>query len=268
MQNPKNPLHDAVKEEKRCRLQGSSVTQPRHALPAGKANAKVHMLVEANSKPHDIVIYTDGLVTKDRSGLGFRAKKGGRTIHEDSGAHRVTPSSLTMEVEAVTRKIQWPASQRDAQIIYAIILTDSMNRLQKAESGMGCSDWHADMHSLWLQRLLWMYCPEHSGVSGYEWADRLASTADNTFGLQLAMAEVLKAFWNCLNMDRPKHHIIDRLMERGVEKGSDRHSTFQGQERSVFNQTNTGAVSKATLGRLPRDGAERVWAFPRATMPP
>ena len=40
------------------------------------------------------------------------------------------------------------------------------------------------------------------------------------------------------------------------------------QERSVFNQTNTGNVSRATLKRLLRDGAERVWAFPSTTMPP
>ena len=98
------------------------------------------MLVEANSKPHDIVIYTDGSVTKDRSGWGFTVKQDGRTVHEDSGAHRVTTSSLTMEVEAVTHAIQWLASQRDAQITHAIILTDSMNLLQKVESGMGCPD--------------------------------------------------------------------------------------------------------------------------------
>ena len=36
------------------------------------------MLVEAKSKPHDIVIYTDGSVTKDRSGWGFTVKQGGR----------------------------------------------------------------------------------------------------------------------------------------------------------------------------------------------
>ena len=30
--------------------------------PAGTASAEVQMLVEANSKPHDIVIYTDGSV--------------------------------------------------------------------------------------------------------------------------------------------------------------------------------------------------------------
>ena len=36
------------------------------------------MLVEANSKPHDIVIYTDGSVTRDRSGWGFTVKQDGR----------------------------------------------------------------------------------------------------------------------------------------------------------------------------------------------
>ena len=64
------------------------------------------MLVQANSKSHDIVIYTDGSVTRDRPGWGFMVKQGGRTVHEDSGAHRVMTSSLTMEVEAVTRAIQ------------------------------------------------------------------------------------------------------------------------------------------------------------------
>ena len=96
------------------------------------------MLVEAISKPHDIVIYTDGSVTRDRSGWGFTVKQGGKTVHEDSGAHRVTTSSLTMDVEAVTHAIQWLASQRDARITHAVILTDSMNLLQKVESGMGC----------------------------------------------------------------------------------------------------------------------------------
>ena len=102
--------------------------------PAGKANAEVQMLVQANRKPHDIVKYTDGSVTRDRSGWGFTVKQGGRTAHEDSGAHRVTTASLTMEVEAVTHAIQWLSSQRDVQITHAIILTDSMNLLQRVES--------------------------------------------------------------------------------------------------------------------------------------
>ena len=103
---------------------------------------------------------------------------------------------------------------------------------------MDCPDWHTAMHSLWLQRLLWIYCAGHAGVSGNERADRLASTADITSGLQLGRAEVLRGLRNFLNTDKPERHSTDRLKERGVEKGSGRHSTLQGRERSVFNQAN------------------------------
>ena len=80
-----------------------------------------------------------------------------------------------MEVEAHTHAIQWLASQLDEQITHAIILTDSMNLLQKVESGMGCPDWHTAMHSLRLQTFLWIYCPWHVGVSGNKQADRLTT---------------------------------------------------------------------------------------------
>ena len=35
----------------------------------------------------------------------------------------------------------------------------------------------------------------------------------------------------------------------------------------MLKQINIGTVSRATLWRLLRDGAERVWAFPSATVP-
>ena len=62
-------------------------------------------------------------------------------------------------------------------------------------------------------------------------ADHLASTADITSGLD--RAEVLRGLRNFLNMDRPEHHGINCLKERGVEKGSGRHSTLRGRERST-----------------------------------
>ena len=40
-----------------------------------------------------------------------------------------------------------------------------------------------------------------------------------TSDMQLSRAEVLRGLRNFLNMDRPEHHGIDRLKERGVEKG-------------------------------------------------
>ena len=35
-------------------------------------------------------------------------------------------------------------------------------------------------------------------------------------------------------------------------------------ERAIVNPTNVGTVSKAQLGKLLRDGVERMWAFPSA----
>ena len=61
--------------------------------PAGIANAEILMLVEANRKPHGIMICTDGSVTRDRSGWGFMVKQCGRTVYEDSGALTITSSS-------------------------------------------------------------------------------------------------------------------------------------------------------------------------------
>ena len=94
----------------------------------------------------------------------------------------------------------------------------------------------------------------------------LAGTADITLGLQLGRAEVLRGLRNFLNTDRAEHHSTDRLKERGDEKGSGQHSTLRGLEQSVFNRTNTGTVSRATLGRplgtgRGERGGELVWAF-------
>ena len=54
---------------------------------------------------------------------------------------------------------------------------------------------------------------------------------------------------------------IDRLEDRGVESGSARQSSLKGQERAIVHQTNIETVSKATLGELLRDGAERMCDF-------
>ena len=60
------------------------------------------------------------------------------------------------------------------------------------------------------------------------------------------------------------HHTINHLEERGLERGSARRSSLKGRERAIVNQTNTKTVLKPTLGKLPQDGVERIWAFPSA----
>ena len=60
---------------------------------------------------------------------------------------------------------------------------------------------------------------------------------------------------------------ISLLLLRASTFHCGRHSTLRCREQSVFNQTNIGTVSRATLERLLRGGAERLWSFPSATMP-
>ena len=78
-------------------------------------------------------MYTDGSVIKDQSGWGFTVKQGVTTIPEGCAAYTVSTSSLTVDVEAVTHTFCWTASRGESLTMHAIILTDSVSLLQKAE---------------------------------------------------------------------------------------------------------------------------------------
>ena len=80
---------------------------------------------------------------------------------------------------------------------------------------MGCPDWHTAMYSHWLERLECIYCSGRAEVSGHELADRWASTADIRADLQLGRAKLHRGFRNFQNMDRPGHHDIGHLKEKG-----------------------------------------------------
>ena len=124
-----------------------------------------------------------------------------------------------MEVEAVTHVLRWIVSRGDSQITHAIILIDSMSLLQKVKGGMGSHDWNVSMVDIHLLKLLWVYCPGHAGVKGNDPADRLMGKATLTSGLFLRRSEEL------LTLPASQgHHAIDRLEERGVERGSARRS--------------------------------------------
>ena len=93
---------------------------------------------------------------------------------------------------------------------------------------------------------------------------RLAGNAATTSGLRLGRSEVWRRLRHYLRAQSQGHHPIDRLEERGVERGSARRSSLRGRERAIVNRTNIGTVSKATLGKRLRDGVDRLWAFPSA----
>ena len=240
-------------------LQKENLGKHSREWPGGKTESEIKLLIQENSKPLDPIVYTDGSATKDQSGWGFTVKQGVTTIHEDRAAYTVLTSSLTMEAEAVTHALRWIASRGDSQTTHAIILTDSICLLQKVvwEARTGMCQWS---HPL----LIWMYCPGHAGVKGNDRADRMADKATIASGLLLGRSEVLRSLRDYLWAQSQGHHTVDRLEERGVERGSARRSSLKGRERAIVNQTNIGTVSEVTLGTLLRDGVERMWAFPSA----
>ena len=103
----------------------------------------------------------------------------------------------------------------------------------------------------------------HSGVNRAEQIDLRAKQPSHMACIQ----EDWKCWgaWDISCGHKAKgHYTIDRLEERGMERGIDRRSSLKGWERAIVSQTNIGTVSKATLGKRLRDGMERLWAFPSA----
>ena len=130
------------------------------------------------------------------------------TIREDGAAYTVSTSSLTMEVEAVTHALRWIASRGDSQTTHAVILTDSVSLLQKVESEMcrwSTSTFENSCGCTALDMPEWSETTEQT-----DWRAKQPSRV-------ACISEDLKCWepWNTTC----GHHTIDRLEERGVERG-------------------------------------------------
>ena len=89
---------------------------------------------------------------------------------------------------------------------------------------------YMSMFNMHLSKLLWMYCLGYAGFQGQiDWRE-----SNNHKRLASLKNEVLRSL---------------------------RHSRLKGRERTNVNQTNIGTVSKATLGKLLRDGVERTYNY-------
>ena len=75
-----------------------------------------------------------------------------------------------------------------------------------------------------------------------------------TSNFRLGRYEVLRSLRHYLRAQNGGHDTVDRLEERGVERGSARWSSLDRGERGIVKQTNIGTGSKTTLGKLLRDG--------------
>ena len=131
---------------------------------------------------------------------------------------------MEMEMEAVTQALRWIASRGDSQTTHAIILTYSTSLLQK--SGMGSPNWNVSVVVILPRNPLWVYCPGHAGVKRNDRADRLVGKATITSGLHLGRSVVLRSSRHYLRAKSQRHHTIDRLEERDVERGSVLHGAL------------------------------------------
>ena len=133
-------------------------------------------LVDASAEENDPVIYTDGSVQRGvRNGWGFVAYIGNKEIRTEAGASGMTTSSMRMEVEAITRALQWVSWTRP-ETRHVVILTDSQSVLTKVDTGQLRAEWLAVIEGTGLNRITWIYCPGHCGVKGNKRADRLAGS--------------------------------------------------------------------------------------------
>ena len=74
--------------------------------------------------------------------------------------------------------------------------------------------------------------------------------------LRFGRADVLRNLRHGLRAHSQGHHTIDRLEERGVERGSVRRASLKGEEMVMVNQVNIGTDSKVTLEEILKDGVD------------
>ena len=79
-----------------------------------------------------------------------------------------------------------------------------------------------------------------------EKAYRMGGKATITSDLRLGASEVPRRLKRYLRTQSRGHHTVDRLEEKGVERGSARRSYLRGRERAIVSQMNIGTLSKAT----------------------
>ena len=169
------------------------------------------------------------------------------------------------EMKAVTHALCWITLRSDSQ---HICMSSSL-QIQWAYCNKWKLEWTAPT-GIWYINLPWRCQWMYSWICWSEGNDhqaRLASKAAITNVFLLRRSEVLRSLRHCLWSQSQGHHTIDRLEERGIERGNTQWSSLQGGERVVNNRTNMGAVSKATVRKLLRDGVGHMWAFPSTWVP-
>ena len=228
------------------------------------ADTEVRQLIDENSRPSDTIVYTDGSVKRSvKSGWGFAAFRDGRIIHKSSGACTTTTSSTRMEIEAVTKAMEW-LQQKMHDTRHVVIVTDSQNVLKRVDNGTLRNEWLRSIEGTRLRKITWIYAPSHTGVAGNEQADKLASNAPVNTSIKMDKRDIMKTLTATLVDEEIEQHktAVIRLEALEVMRGSGRTSTLTGVSRRLTNQMATGTISRQTLCWILGRGTEHLWQCP------
>ena len=209
----------------------------------GAANAEIETLIEENSRRGDAIIFTDGSVKRGvKSGWAFSARVDGVVVGEDSGATTLTTSSMCMEIKAISEAMTWLMINNHQR---AVIVTDSMSTLQKVQKKILYADWKSTISASNLERIAWIFCPGHAGVSGNDRADRLAGDAATRGTLVLDPPTVMASVEEWINDNRvvSESHTLEILKEQGVQRGSGKDSLLCDPTRRITNQLRMETIS-------------------------
>ena len=113
--------------------------------------------------------------------------------------------------------------------------------------------------SIHLPKLLWVYCLGHAGLKGNDRVDGMAGKATLTSGLLLGRSETLRST-TCGHKATGITPSIAWRREALKEEALDDLPSKDERGPSSIGRT-LEPFSKATLGKLLRDGEERIWAF-------
>ena len=94
-------------------------------------------IIEENSRPGDVIIFTDGSVVREqKSGWAYSARVDGQIVSENSMACSATLSRMMTKINAVILALTWVSTQDYSRILF---VTDLLSTFRQ-------SNLHADWY--------------------------------------------------------------------------------------------------------------------------